>query len=62
MKERESQIVEINGVCYSVCKYCNQPVRYPDGLNLRGGREVHLACWQGRMRKAGQDLVGQVGV
>lgn len=28
----------------TLCKRCNEPVRYPDGVYLRNGVEIHRAC------------------
>ena len=37
-----------HGAIHRACVVCGECVRYPDGLNLRGGREVHAECYRTR--------------
>ena len=29
-----------------LCKFCTTVVRYPEGLNLRSGRQAHIDCYR----------------
>jgi hypothetical protein len=28
----------------NICKFCQKEVKYPEGLYLKGGKEVHVNC------------------
>lgn len=42
MKKR----IEIDGVRLAICHFCQQPVRYPEGVTVRRLGEVHRECLQ----------------
>lgn len=44
MKTLKQKHIEVKGTMYAVCPFCNEIIRYSEGVNLNRGIEAHITC------------------
>lgn len=44
VKIKQKFVTDNQGVMHRICLFCNEIIKYPDGVYFRNGIEVHNKC------------------